>query len=228
MMNPLIDYIGKTKSQTLIDEIQATYKENFIKKFPDYFEKSYIKSSSIISITQPKETEIKDIGMSCLNDLLVDNYGNMLSGLLGGQAPSVNMKDTGGTDRAITIVGQQGTFTDTDPVGTATVGSKIQVGKGLTPVARTDFNIETPFTGGIPSASVFTGQGGYNLAGKVTVSAVLSPTSQSGSISEACLFNWFNHVVTSRFFMMAHDNISPAVGFIIGQAINVDYQIILS
>ena len=85
----LQEFIGKTKSQKLIDECHKIYKDNFQKEFPEYFEHNYTKVASVITILE--NNEIKQIGMSKINDLLTDNYGKWFGQFI---FPTVNFSLT--------------------------------------------------------------------------------------------------------------------------------------
>ena len=67
----LMQHIGKTKTKNLVEEINKNWHEDFLNKFPSY--DKIVKANSLLTTT--KENEIKNIGMSCINDLLSDNFG---------------------------------------------------------------------------------------------------------------------------------------------------------
>ena len=72
----LLDYVGKTKTKNLIDEIQSAYFEIKKKSFPESV--NPVSENTLISAIN--DGEIKSLGMSCLNDLLLDNFCNFWAG----------------------------------------------------------------------------------------------------------------------------------------------------
>jgi len=219
----VLEFIGKTKTQKLIDEITAIYKENFLKQFPKYQE--FAKCISIVSVTE--KDEIKSIGMSCINDLISDNFGEMFRRLWtsGGTASLIDFNNN---LFSYTTVGTQETYVDT--AGVTTLGSAVQIGSGVTPATRQDFSIESAFASSPENVKTFTGDGGWNSGlGKITISTLISPTTGSGAISETVLFGvWRSTLNTFRFNLLSRDNISPVVNFISAQTINIDYEVLLS
>ena len=226
----LLELIGKTKTQNLIDDISKQYLEIQDKKFPSL--NHLTKALSIVSVTDPNETEIKDIGMSCVNDLLNDNWGKFLLAVIGA-GQGIALQDDSDTTRSLTM--QQTTDTNAGAYNTTNnpagqVGSAVQVGKGTAPATRQDFTIENPFVGGVESLKNSTGIGGWNSGlGQVDIATLISATLGAGSISETVLFcRWHVNVGGNSYFLMSRDNISPVVSFIAGQAINVDYKMVFN
>ena len=87
----LLEKVGESKTQKLLDECNNIYMEEFQKEYPNYFENNYCKAICKILVTEKDSNEIKGIGMSCLNDLLTQNFANWLGGWLG-----ANSSTTGG------------------------------------------------------------------------------------------------------------------------------------
>jgi len=216
----LQELIGETKTPKLIDDCYKIYKENLYKKFPQYFEKQNTKMFSLVSITE--KNEIKGIGMSKVDDLLLDNWGIFLNGFIGGTGSDITLTRSGGATNQLRLWGAGGSFNTTNA---GALGSRIAVGTGVTPATRQDFNIEAG------TLNLISGNGGYNSGlGKVDIPANLVSTS-SFLLSETGLFGVWIFNPTSPLidsFMLSRDNISPAVSVIIGQSINVDYQLLLS
>jgi len=217
----LLEKIGETKNQKLIDDCYKIYKENFRKEFPNYFESNHSKSLSIVTTTE--NFEIKSIGMSCLNDLLLDNWGNFLNGFMGGNSSAQSLKITTGQTRA---VGMWGTGqSNWNSVSVGSTGSSISVGSGTTPAVRSDIVLETSVLG------LSMGNGGWNSGlAKIDIPASNNSVS-SFTLSETGLFGVWAHSTPPASvgsFMLSHDNISPVVSVIVGQNVNVDYQLLLS
>jgi len=220
----LLELIGKTKTQNLLDDITKEYAENKIKTLGET--KNPINSNAIVTILK-NEDEIKHIGMSCINDLLLDNFGIWFGELISGDTSAKVLKNTAGANRNLRVYGNANLYNTT---GAGAVGFKTKTGKGLTPASRTDVDLSSPFTvapeNGFPVAQ----QGAWNSGlAKVSTSSVTSPTGGSGSVSEFGFYSqWEDAVNVLQTFMLSHENISPVVPFVAGEAINVDYSWILS
>jgi len=219
----VLQYIGKTKTEKLLMEIGTEYQELFRKRFPNYQENYPSQALSIVSILE--KGEIKQIGMSCVNDLILENFGKFLRNLWSGSTSLFNMIDNAGVSRGNLSVFGNNDNTLLNLLGNGsgqTLGSLGQIGSGIATAQRTDFKIQTP----IGVGDVSTTNGGYNSGlGRVTVSFQFG-LSGSGNIAEAGLFGrWYSQDGTNeRTFMIAHDNISPIVPFVDGETANVDYQ----
>lgn len=212
--------IGSTKNKKVIDESYKIYLEEFQKRFPNYFEKNYSKAFALVTVT--KEKEILDIGMSKVDDILNDNWGNFMRMFLSGDSSqNAIYKDTTGNFAQLKIWGTPSSrlFNTTNIGG---VGTTIATGSGVTPATRQDFNIE------IAKNSGSTGDGGWNSGlGKIDIPFVATATT-AYSLTETCLFGSWRTVADGiKGFVLSRDNISP-VSVIIGQTINVDYQLLLS
>jgi len=213
----LLEYIGETKTNKLIEQINKEYFESFRKQFPNYNENA--KASSLVTIT--KDLEIKSIGMSCMNDLLSDNFGIFLAFLFGGGSNNQNLTDITNSLATISFQGSSTNFNST----IVAVGTQIQVGKGLSTPNRQNFNIESPFTTSPESTIKNTGAGGWNSGlGQVSASMIPFGAGGAGAISETAFF-WVmaNVVGAQKTFLMSRDLISPVANFILGETINVNY-----
>jgi len=216
----LLEKVGETKTQKLIDDCYKIYKEKFQKQFPDFLEKNHTKICSVVSVTE--KDEVKGIGMSCLNDLLLDNWGIFFNAFMGGTGSDITLTRIGGATNQLRMWGAGGSWNTTNA---GALGSEIKVGTGVTPATRQNFNIEAG------SLGLNMGNGGFNSGlGKVDIPANLVSLS-SFSLSETGLFGrWIFNPTAPLIdsFMLSRDNISPVVSVIIGQTINVDYQLLLS
>jgi len=220
----LLEYVGETWNTKLKNEISKFYLELKQKQYAT--KENNVYPMSIIRVTDPNQTEIKSIGMSCLNDLLNDNFGIWLGGMLTAIVGGVNLVNDSGSTQSINLNGASAPFNNRN----TGVGSLMQVGKGTTPATRQDFAIENPFLDSPQSDMFNTGNGGYNSGlQQISIAGNVSPVVNSGQISECTLFfKWQNSSSLSNFFLMSRDNISPVVNFINGQSINVEYLINLS
>lgn len=104
-----------------------------------------------------------------------------------------------------------------------------QVGKGTSPVTRQDFDIENVFPDSPESSRVGSLNDAYNSGlGKITMATLISPTGGAGSITEVCKFVIFRAPINpqDRICCILRDVISP-VGFIIGESINIDHEVLI-
>lgn len=105
-----------------------------------------------------------------------------------------------------------------------------QIGKGTTPVSRSDVNTETPFTnGGIEDNRVASLPFGYSsVLAKITVPTSISPTFGAGSITEVTKFIALrNSTGTEEQYMILRDIINPSEPFIAAQNINIDHEVLI-
>ena len=221
----LLEKIGETKSQKLISDISKEYFEIKNKRFPS--SENILNCCSIVTVTDPKKKspEIESIGMSCINDLLTDNFGKWLNNLLSANAAAFTMNDLTNVARNMVCYSATVAFNMTLAGG---IGSLIQIGKGTTLAARSDFNIETAFTnGGAEDNIQNTGLAGWSsVLGQITIPAGISPTNGPGDVSETILVaQWNDNIPVNRQFVLSRDNISPVVSFVSGKNVNVEYII---
>jgi len=214
----LQDFIGQTKNKKVIDESHKIYLEQFQKRFPNYFDSNYSKAMSLVTITE--EQEIKNIGMSKVDDILNDNYGKFLLAFLSGNSSNVSLTTTSGS-RDFRFWGSQTQLFNITNNGV--VGSRIAVGSGVTPATRQDTNIESE------KNKESTGNGGWNSGlGKIDIPMLSAIATLAYDITETALFGaWIPTAQVPHETMLSHDVFSP-VSVIIGQTINVDYQLLMS
>ncbi len=223
----LLEYIGETRTQKLIDSIQSEYKELQKKQFPN--SKNLTKTCCVITVSNKNESEIKSIGMSCINDLFLDNFGQWFSLIFGGQSGIFPFVNSGGGTNTMFIVRALTKYNTTGGLGGA-VGARVRIGNGSNPATRSDFNIQSSFGSSPESAENNVGSASYQVGlSKVTIPIIITPTGGSGSIREAVLFGrWVNqNSNTVGSFAVSRDNISPVVNFVAGQTINIEYGILI-
>ncbi len=220
----LLDYVGKTKTKNLIDEIQSAYFEIKKKSFPESV--NPVSENTLISAIN--DGEIKSLGMSCLNDLLLDNFCNFWAGAF--------MRSTNKFMTSVNDVQRDMRFRGTAPFSAVynhnqnvSIGSTFQVGQGLTPAARDDFGIETAFPAAPESNRKNTGIGVYTESlARVNVAGTITPTTNPGVISEFVMYavwQYFPNQAATDSFALSRDNISPGVAFSALDTINIDYAI---
>ncbi len=221
----LLEHIGETKTKKLIDSIQSEYKELQRKQFPK--SENLTKTCCVVSVLEKNETEIKSIGMSCVNDLFLDNWGLFLAVLLGGQGGFFSFRQISNVGQNMFVVRNLTKYNETS----GAVGAKVQIGQGSTPPTRSDFAIDSAFASSPENSLQNVGTASYQVGlSKITIPIQITPTGGSGSIAEAVLFGqWVQQGTnTIQSFALSRDLISPVVGFVNGQSINLDYGILLN
>jgi len=169
---------------------------------------------------------IQGITQSKRNNLILDNFGIILAGLI--RAPvnantlSANYKDSaGGSDKCnIYRTGSSGAeFNEGDGAG-----FNLQVGAGATAATRADYVIETAF-GTAPEDDVFpTGNGSY-AAGAVSLSGAIS-AGGNGTIAECGMYMLLqDDTAVLENVMFFHDILASTEAFVAAQTITVAYTI---
>ncbi len=183
-------------------------------------------------------SEIKGVGGSTLlkdkkgeifSNLILDQAGLWMAGLFKKQ-DSVNhcviLKDGSNLDRIIRTYATAGA-NPFNLLGIGDEGVQLQVGSGSTAPTRQDFNLETLF-GTAPESGAFipttnpiwnSGLGNFKQNGAIIAGG-------AGTINESILtMIWRDTSVVIRGFDLFRDIISPAVSFISGQSIVLEYTI---
>ena len=160
--------------------------------------------------------------MSKVDDLLNNNWGFFLQQFLSGDsAVRSNYFNTVGSNRGLRIWGVQSHLFN--QVDGGAEGSRIATGSGVTPATRSDFNIETQ------ENKASTGDGGWNSGlGKIDIPMVTTAVSNYSLTETALIGAWYSFTQLGiAELLLSRDNISP-VSVLIGQTINVDYNLLLS
>jgi len=223
----LLEYIGETKTRNLKDEIQKEYHELVRKQFPD--KANFVRSNSLISVTDVNETEIKSIGMSCIDDLFLNNWLTIMSFLLGGQGGFIAMPQSGGIGINTRIANSLGNKINNYTAGD--VGYGVRLGSGSAPPAMNNFNVEIGLTSGVPeNGTVRSGDSVYSVGlSKITMPTLISPTFGAGTITESVLFGLWSKASPASInaYPVARDLISPSVNYVATQSIDVEYTILI-
>ncbi len=222
----ILENVGKSKTQKLIDEIHSKYFELKEKKFP--VSKNYINDTCIITAT--KDKEIKSIGMSCINDLLTDNFGKFFQGAYFRNGGALGLIDNVGSLQTVDFIGNPPFTARYNANNSVSLGTRFQIGSGTTPADRADFRIETAFAnGGLEDNQTNTGSGAYTAGlSRINVAGVISPTTGTGSISEfvmLAIWQKFPQQSQTKVYCLSRINISPVVAFGVADTINIDYAI---
>jgi hypothetical protein len=217
----ILEYIGETKTKKLIQEIQNEYFETVAKNFPTKTNPiQNIIANALVTVSDKDDDEIKGIGMSCIDDLINDNFANFWGSILS-RASFQILVDQVGVGRNLRMYGNADTFLDTNGGnGSHALGCQFAIGSGVTPPTRTDFKIQTA----IQTEFSPVGNMGYNSGlGQGTVTGNSPVLIGSGVISESVIYGrWF--VPNQTFlFCLSRDLISPAVSFVNGQVATLEY-----
>jgi len=220
MMNDyLLNYVGYSPKKQVLEDCHKYLLENKIKQLGFIPRPT---EQALIYVT--KNDEIKSIGGAIPTDLLSKNFGDYLGAhMRGASGTGVNVSAVPSVGGSETYrIGGTGAFYNNN-----VTGNRFQVGTGTTTPDRNDFNIEIPFAnGGVEDspASPIAGAGWVTGLGQVQVPISISPTTGSGSISEAVMFQVFQtNISVLRNWLWARDLISPVANFIAGQAINIQW-----
>jgi hypothetical protein len=224
-------FIGKDPNQKNVGrDIFKALKENWKEKL------GYIplKPMALITVTDPNSPILKGIGFSKPNDLLLDNFGVMLSSCIntGGDVRR-NVVDETGVVRTVHFQ-ENGNIrmcfaTETSPVALS-LGGFFKVGQGTTAPARSDFDIETPFVTAPLSGDIGVIQPVWiSNDQEAIVTAIISNIILGGTIEECGMFcRWrIGFGTTAADFMVSHD-LTGSVNFSSGDHIQMTYTWSLS
>lgn len=160
--------------------------------------------------------------------MLLDNIGLLVAGLF--RQPSsgslnINVKSITG---ATINTGVYQTHTNTTMFNSIAL-RQAQIGQGSTPPARTDFNIETPFSNAPESVRNTSLDFGYNSPlGKITIGTTISPAGGPGTITEVTKYvSWRSGGAVNNVICIIRDIVSPGVNFVLGQSIQIDHEVII-
>jgi len=219
----LLEKIGQTKTDKLINDCNKIYMEKFRKEYPNYFESNYLKSIAKV-ITTPKDSnEISGIGMSCMNDLMTKQFAQFLGGFLGSSKLTVpdlprrtnNTVFTWGLIKS----GAGGQYFGRSFL--AGSGIRITVGSSFIVPTKLDFNPSN----GVGGARTLIVNSGTFSAGlnTVTWSAGNSSIIDFDISSSNVLANWQTTGSTILTWLLLNDLISPVVPVFIGDGIFLEY-----
>jgi len=171
---------------------------------------------------------IQGISQSKPNNLILDNFGTWLAGLINAPAQAVktvSLKDLLGNARNLKTrnVYTEYAFSEYSPPNDS--GTLLQVGGGTTPATRADYQIETALSVA-PEDDVFgTGTGSYS-AGVVSAGGAIT-AGGTETINEVGFFGFWTIVggAAAYAFMLFHDILVSGEAFTPGQTITVAYSI---
>ena len=161
-----------------------------------------------------KNGKIVGRGKSPIQDLFVNNFGNILGGLLvqdpTGGTVTVSVTDTGNGARTLqTWYGGGSVLLFNSGAGAGTQGLQLGVGSGVAAPARTDYKIQTQL-GSWTFVNNTTNL--YNAATSQIVTTCAIVIAAGGTVNEAGAAYYANDSgSTARTVLLARDAISPAV-----------------
>ena len=165
-----------------------------------------------------------DINMP--NDLILDNFGRWLAGIITPPAivnttRSISLTDINGSSHSNHYIYY---FTDyTYNRDGAAVGGAMKVGSGSSAAARGDYDVTTAF-GGSPEDDMFPTATGSYSAGYATVAGAIT-AGGSGTVNEVGLFmKWVYYTAYDVYVMICHDILGSGIPFSAGNIINVSYS----
>jgi len=221
----LLEKVGESKSQKLLNECNNIYMEQFHKEYPDYFEHNFLKSICKILVTEKDSNEIKGIGMSCMNDLMTKQFAQWFGGFLGANASTSGdtMKRLGGTQ--FNVGNSHGGSNFSHWGNNNSGGSRgitITVGNGVTIPTKDDFNNPS---GGI--LGLIVNAGSFN-SGLGTVDWTAGGTATSDFVISNIFVDgiWSLSGQGSANYLILSDLINPTVPAFIGQSVFIDYTFV--
>ena len=224
----LLEKRGETKTDNLIQDCYKIYRESFDKLFPEYFENQALKAISFVTTHDKDSNEIKNIGMSCPDDLLCKQFAQWLSGLIGGSNganPDAILPTTGISQLAL---GSSHGGSNFGHWGTRLVpptGMHIRIGNGT----------DIPFKDAFNSTGMFqllaqTNTGSFNSGlGSVTWSATDTADSDNTIRQTTVLGFWkLGGAGSILDYLLSWDIINPVVPIFLAETINVEYKLVFS
>jgi len=221
----LLDYIGKSKTEKTKHDL-----EKFVSNKNNRGGLGL--PMALIDITN-SDKEILQIGSSVPNDLILNNFGHLMNAWIGLPLFENGFVDTGGTvrDNVQVVTNSSSNSNAIDrgidfaevPDKVTPVGTQFRLGQGISPPARTDFDIQTPLGSAPESSLQNTNIGAWNSGlGKAIINRTYPNAVGSGIISEIGTFVSISDKLSPRLCMITHDLISPSVSYNAGQIINVE------
>ena len=162
--------------------------------------------------------------------VVLDNLGLMLAKIFrsptGASQIVSGLQDITGAIFSAELYGSDGSGTRWNRDG---VVRQVQVGKGLSPVTRQDFKIESPFPDAPESVLNNCSNGVYNSGlGKIAQPCLISSTGGAGTITEVIKIWRVRSTSPSslRTTALFRDIVSP-VNFIASEAINTEHTVLI-
>lgn len=216
------EFIGKDPNRVKIDEdIFRVIKETYCKKL------NYVplKPMALVIVNDPGSEIIKDISCSEPNDLLTNQFGLALAGILSSAGESNRtLVNNLGVSQSVNLNSVGFTYNRTSTVAPVTApGVQTQLGQGTSTPQRTDIDIETPFTISPESLKLSIIAGGWFPASQqVIAKSLFQNAGANGNAGECALFGrWQNTSRIMNSFMLSHDLVT--INWAKGQNVSVTY-----
>lgn len=186
--------------------------------------KHIIKIQATVTV-KDKNGKVLAVAKSHPNNLILNNFGLMLAGLIRGPIAAagslITLNDVVPSAQTIRAYN---TAVYTFNCANLATGTQVQVGSGTTAAARTNTNIETAFGTSPENTRFATGDGSY-VNGIITFSGSVT-AGGNGTINEVGLFGaWSSSVGALKYFMLFHDILAAGIPFVAGNIIIVSYSI---
>jgi len=189
-----------------------------------------ISEAVIVANLNPRNQKINDVGFNESNDLILDNFGTWLAGVVRAPASStlttVSLTDTGNAARTVHIYGEDSAAQVFNHASSAAplIGTKLQVGSDDTAAERDDYTVGTAFAGAPESGTFSTNNGSYAV-GAISFSGAIT-AGDSITVKETGFFgSWIYYSNSLGAFMLFHDILDSGVEYAAGETVNVAYNI---
>lgn len=163
--------------------------------------------------------KIRDIGFSPAGDLILDNFGQFLSGWFGYPGAYTSnivvrtLFDTTNAARSVYVKGCSSSSSTNWSYVSGSAGILFQLGSGSTTPSRSDYKIETNL-GNAPENTTFNPADSSYASGLVSEAGVVV-AGGSGTVREAGVFLRCRAPSTLYSFMLFHDQVTP-VAYVAG------------
>ncbi len=166
---------------------------------------------------------MKDKDGKIVSNLILFPFGGVLALLFrGNPSPSISIgiTDEDNIGRAVRC------YTSQNYTNQVAKGCVHKVGQGSTAPARSDIDTETDFGTSPESANIDSSDPVFDSATGTLKSVSAMSAGGSGTINESVLKNGWNDTTANlRIFSMFRDIISPAVSFLTGESIVLEYKL---
>jgi len=180
----LHEYLDKRNTPKTIAELH----NELLERQREYGRERMLPNVSTLKVID--DGYIKKLAVSDVNDLITDNFGYILSSMFSvylGNGASVPLVDSGGAVRNVKTAGTQAVAnTQAGFFANGWSQAGVQLGTGVTPVARSDFKTETPCLGNLGAIYFSTGAG-YG-SGDVTWNIQAGPATVAEGVTEGTLY----------------------------------------
>ena len=212
----------KFEADKILKEIHKQADQYSMEKAMCYvIDKGEIKGVGGSSLMQNKKTG------EIVSDLVLNNFGILFAGV---------MSRFRAVDKIVSLINKLGAPITLKAIGTSTtfpqlgfggIGNSFQVGSGSTAPDRADFDIETAFGTAPEDTNMFpatdpvfnSGLGNFKMIASITAGG-------AGTINESIWIGRFlNTSNGTNEYAFFRDIISPAVAFIAGQTIALEYTV---